>query len=105
MRSLIRIATAAVALWLSTVAIASAHHIWLEVDGQNARIYFGEFGENLREASPGALDKLQPQAKAVSASGERSSRSRIGQQLCRRGQARGGRQRRRRGWPLSFVRT
>jgi uncharacterized GH25 family protein len=71
MRSLIRIATTAVALWLSTVAIASAHHIWLEVDGQGARIYFGEFGENLREASPGALDKLQPQARAVSAAGER----------------------------------
>ena len=75
MRSVVRIAAAA-ALWLSTAAVASAHHLWLEVDGQGAKIYFGEFGENLREASPGALDKLQPQAKAVSASGERPSRSR-----------------------------
>jgi hypothetical protein len=70
MRSIARIAAAA-ALWLATTGIASAHHLWLEVDGQGARIYFGEFGENLREASPGALDRLQPQAKVVSASGER----------------------------------
>jgi hypothetical protein len=70
MKSFVRIAAAA-ALWLSTAAVASAHHLWLEVDGQGARIYFGEFGENLREASPGALDKLQPQAKVVSAAGER----------------------------------
>lgn len=50
---------------------AFAHHLWLEQTGQGVRLYFGEFGENLREASPGALDKLQPQAKASSASGER----------------------------------
>lgn len=70
MKSLIRIAAGAV-LWLSTMAAASAHHLWLEIDGQNARIYFGEFGENLREASPGALDKLEPQAKVLSTAGER----------------------------------
>lgn len=50
---------------------AFAHHLWLEQTGQGVRLYFGEFGENLREASPGALDKLQPQAKAASAAGER----------------------------------
>lgn len=70
MKSFIRIA-AATTLWLSTVAVASAHHLWIEVDGQGAKIYFGEFGENLREASPGALDKLQPQAKVISSAGER----------------------------------
>lgn len=59
------------ALSLSFAVPASAHHIWLEVDGQGGKIYFGEFGENLREASPGTLDKLQPQAKAVSWGGER----------------------------------
>lgn len=59
------------AVSLSFAVPASAHHIWLEVDGQGGKIYFGEFGENLREASPGTLDKLQPQAKAVSSSGER----------------------------------
>jgi hypothetical protein len=70
MKSLVRIVTVA-ALWLSTAAVASAHHLWLEVDGQGGKIYFGEFGENLREASPGALDKLEPKAKVVSTAGER----------------------------------
>ena len=59
------------ALTLSFAVPASAHHIWVEVDGQGGKIYFGEFGENLREASPGTLDKLQPQAKIVSSTGER----------------------------------
>lgn len=59
------------ALSLSLAVPASAHHIWVEVDGQGGKIYFGEFGENLREASPGTLDKLQPQAKVVSSAGER----------------------------------
>jgi hypothetical protein len=50
---------------------ASAHHLWIEADGQGARLYFGEFDENLREASPGLLDRFTPppEAKAVSASG------------------------------------
>lgn len=60
------------ALSLSFAPPASAHHIWIEVDALGTRIYFGEFGENLREASPGSLDKLAPQARAVSASGERT---------------------------------
>jgi uncharacterized GH25 family protein len=70
MTSLVRVA-AAVVLLFSTTGIASAHHLWLEVDGQGTRVYFGEFGENLREVSPGSLDRLQPQAKVVSSSGER----------------------------------
>lgn len=37
---------------------ASAHQIWLEQNGQAAHVYFGEFGDNLREASPGQLDKF-----------------------------------------------
>jgi len=48
-----------------------AHHLWLERVGGGFRLYFGEFGENLREVSPGSLDKLQPQARAVSSTGER----------------------------------
>lgn len=70
MRTIVRIAAAA-ALCLATAGIASAHHLWLEVDGEGAKIYFGEFGENLREASPGSLDKLQPTARVVSATGEK----------------------------------
>ena len=71
MKSIVRLAAAA-ALALSLAAPASAHHIWIEVDGQGAKVYFGEFGENLREASPGSLDKLSPQAKVVSSAGERA---------------------------------
>lgn len=51
---------------------ASAHHLWLESDGGALQLYFGEFGENLREASPGLLDKLEPRAKALSPAGERA---------------------------------
>jgi hypothetical protein len=53
----------AVLLSLSFTATASAHQIWLEREGDGLRIYFGEFDENLREASPGLLDRLNPQAK------------------------------------------
>lgn len=37
---------------------AQAHQVWLESTSGQARLYFGEFNENLREASPGALDKF-----------------------------------------------
>jgi uncharacterized GH25 family protein len=40
---------------------ASAHQIWLQQDGKTASVYFGEFGDNLREASPGLLDKFSIQ--------------------------------------------
>ena len=36
-----------------------------EPEGDGARIYFGEFDENLREASPGLLDRLKPEAKVA----------------------------------------
>ena len=44
---------------------AAAHSIWVEREGDGARIYFGEFDENLREASPGLLDRLKPGAKVA----------------------------------------
>lgn len=52
--------------------MASARQLWLEPDAGGARLYFGEFQDNLRETSPGLLDKLEPvpQAKAV---GERTA--------------------------------
>lgn len=37
---------------------AGAHQIWLEQNDKAASVYFGEFGDNLREASPGLLDKF-----------------------------------------------
>lgn len=53
-------------------SVASAHHLWLESSEAGTHVYFGEFGENLREVSPGRLDRLQPQAKAISATGEQA---------------------------------
>ncbi|WP_395709838.1 DUF4198 domain-containing protein [Reyranella sp.] len=57
-------------LLVLAAAPASAHQIWIEADGQGVQVYFGEFGENLREVSPGLLDKLAPSARAVSPAGE-----------------------------------
>jgi hypothetical protein len=60
---------------LGAVAPAQAHQIWIEqADGQNAVIRFGEFGENLREASPGLLDKfVKPTGTLISGKGEQKS--------------------------------
>ena len=68
--------TLAAAFALLGFATASqAHQIWLEQPaGQSAVIRFGEFGENLRETSPGLLDKFgQPTATLVSAQGEKKA--------------------------------
>jgi uncharacterized GH25 family protein len=57
---------------------AQAHHVWIEQPGPgqkagNATFFFGEFGGNLREASPGLLDKFpQPVAVKLSAKGEQT---------------------------------
>lgn len=52
-----------------------AHQIWIEQsEGQHAVIRFGEFGQNLREVSPGLLDKFaKPTGTLISAKGERKS--------------------------------
>jgi uncharacterized GH25 family protein len=68
-------------LWIALTALvcftgtAQAHQIWLEqAEGQGAVIRFGEFGENLREVSPGLLDKfVKPTAVLLSAQGEKSA--------------------------------
>ncbi|MBV8624289.1 MAG: cobalt ABC transporter substrate-binding protein [Herbaspirillum sp.] len=58
---------------------ASAHQVWLQQDGKEARLYFGEFGENLREVSPGLLDKfVSPSAVLISAQGDRTLELRKG---------------------------
>lgn len=61
----------AVATSLFVALPVSAHHIWIEADSGGTKIYFGEFGENLRETSPGTLDKLEPKARLVTSAGER----------------------------------
>lgn len=46
----------AVVTALFMLGTANAHHVWLEQDGNQTRLYFGEFNDNLRETSPGRLD-------------------------------------------------
>ena len=51
-------------------AHSHAHHVWIEQDAKGAKLYFGEFGDNLREASPGLLDRFaKPSAQKVSSKG------------------------------------
>lgn len=60
---------------LGTMLPAQAHQIWIEqADGQKAVVRFGEFGDNLREASPGLLDKFSKvTATLVSGKGEQKA--------------------------------
>lgn len=58
-------ATLATLVSFSLIGSAAAHSIWVEREGDGARIYFGEFDENLREGSPGLLDRLKPEAKVA----------------------------------------
>jgi uncharacterized GH25 family protein len=60
-----RAAALATLLSFGLSGAAAAHSIWIEREGDGARIYFGEFDENLREASPGLLDRLKPEAKVA----------------------------------------
>jgi uncharacterized GH25 family protein len=62
----------AVAAAVSLSSAAFAHQVWLESDGSNTKLYFGEYGDNQRETSPGYLDKLaRPSATLVGAKGEK----------------------------------
>lgn len=55
-----------VATLLLSAATAQSHQVWLEQDASGAKLYFGEFGDNLREASPGLLDKfVAPTAQRI----------------------------------------
>jgi uncharacterized GH25 family protein len=66
-----RFAAPVVVALVSAAGSAHAHHVWLEQDASGARFCFGEFGENVRESSPGRLDKfVQPAAKRLTAKGE-----------------------------------
>ncbi len=63
----------AVAALVATSGVAQAHQVWLDRDGVGTKLYFGEFGDNLREVSPGFLDKLTlVSATVVSAKGEKA---------------------------------
>ncbi len=47
------------ALLATTGLAAQAHQVWLEHSGSEARLHFGEYNDNLRETSPGLLDKFK----------------------------------------------
>src|SRR5688572_5606009 len=65
-----RLAAAFLAIALSAGS-AAAHQVWIEQEGGKASFYFGEFGYNLREVSPGLLDRIPGfEPKLLSASGE-----------------------------------
>ncbi|KQR49950.1 DUF4198 domain-containing protein [Acidovorax sp. Leaf160] len=38
---------------------AQAHQVWIEASGTQAQLHFGEYADNLRETSPGSLDKFE----------------------------------------------
>ena len=63
-----------VAAALGFATTAHAHFIWLEPAGGAAVLRFGEYGQNLREVSPGRLDRFgKPSASLVSAQGEKTA--------------------------------
>ena len=52
---------------------ANAHQIWIEPAGKAYSLHFGEYDENLKETSPGLLDKMPtPDVISVSAAGEKA---------------------------------
>lgn len=65
----------AMAVLLGAAIPAQAHQIWIEqAEGQNAVVRFGEYGENLREVSPGLLDKfVKVTGTLVSSKGEQKA--------------------------------
>jgi uncharacterized GH25 family protein len=61
---------------LAVSSAAHAHQVWLEQDAMRAKLYFGEFGDNLHEVSPGFLDKLtRLRATVLSPRGEKAAES------------------------------
>lgn len=70
LRLALRLAGAILTVAVSTGS-AAAHQVWIEQKGAKASFYFGEFGDNLREVSPGLLDRIPGfEPKLLGASGE-----------------------------------
>ncbi len=64
------LATALLLACLGTTA--QAHQVWIEQSANQARVHFGEYADNLRETSPGLLDKFtgMPALELQSAGGK-----------------------------------
>ena len=78
MSILYRLAAAAV-LAVLLGAPAEAHHIWIlpDADGKLV-VHYGEFAENLKEVSPGLLDRIEVTARLLSPKGETPLEARRG---------------------------
>jgi hypothetical protein len=62
----------AAALLALSGATAYAHQIWIEPAGKAYAVYFGEYDENLKEVTPGLLDKMPvPAVSAISGKEEK----------------------------------
>ena len=71
-RRLVYAGLSSVVLSLVLSISAAAHQVWIEPDASGAKLYFGEFADNLHEVSPGYLDQLAgPTATLVTAAGEK----------------------------------
>lgn len=67
MRAVARCVTCALLISVSPAVLP--HYLWIERDGANARIYFGEVNE-VREQSPGRLDEMvAPRLVSMAADG------------------------------------
>jgi len=63
----------ALAISLAIATSAYAHEIWIELHGNEARAYFGHLDRDLREVSPGRLDRIiVPKTAYINAAGEAS---------------------------------
>lgn len=62
-------ACVASALAFLSMSTARAHYLWIEHEGPQATVFFGEYEESARERSPGRLDEIPgPQAQWLTAS-------------------------------------
>lgn len=56
--------------WMTVMPSAQAHYLWIERNGTQATLYFGEFEESAREQSPGRLDEISaPHGQVLSQNG------------------------------------
>lgn len=67
MRHLLLRSTLAAFTTLAAAPAVNAHYLWIEPNGTQAKVYFGEYEEAARERSPGRLDEIPaPQAQVLS---------------------------------------
>jgi uncharacterized GH25 family protein len=77
--TLVRLAAFGLVLAVGSTSPAAAHHIWIDPDASGTvLVHFGEFAENLKEVSPGLLDRIELTGRLVSPGGEKSLEARKG---------------------------